>query len=105
MPAEERIIDINEADDSGGAVFVPDVEQAAVGDLVYWRNNTCEAHWPAPKGGPDDAWMDYPISSKLPDEPPPTSQQAITYGSATTVEYFCAEHPDRLEETGTITFS
>jgi plastocyanin len=103
--AEEQIIDINEEPGPEGSVFEPPDLEAAVGDLVYWRNNTGEAHQPAPKGEPPSTWMDYPISSKLPDQPPPTSQQAVTYDSATTVEYYCALHPDRPEETGTIDFT
>ncbi len=103
MPAQERIIDINSVF-TEGSVFSPKNQEATAGDLVYWRNNTDEPHRPAPKDGPGDAWMDYPIPDKLPDEPPPCSQQAVTYGSATTVEYYCAEHPNRAEETGTLTF-
>lgn len=105
MPAEEQIIDINEEPGPEGSVFEPQTLEAAVGDLVYWRNNTGERHWPAPKGELPSTWMDYPISSKLPDQPPPTSQQAVTYGTATTVEYYCVIHEERPEETGTIEFT
>jgi plastocyanin len=98
-----RMIDIVQ-DGGQPARFDPQNLSAAPGDLINWRNNTSEAHWPGPKNGPRDAWMDAEIPGKLPDQPAPTSQQTLSFSAAMTnpVQYICALHPDM---TGTITVS
>jgi plastocyanin len=98
MP-QTQMISIDEDRGKGTAVFNPSSLNAAAGDMINWRNNTSSPHWPAPKGKPKDTWMDAEIPGKLPDQPAPTSQQALSFSGATTVEYVCALHP---EETGTI---
>jgi plastocyanin len=85
------------------AAFTPQNQAANVGDLIYWCNTTSDPHWPAPViGGSvvEDSWMDYAIPGKLPNEPAPTSQQAVSFSSAGTYNYACAIHQ---EERGTIT--
>lgn len=93
------MITIDEKPDEELAEFNPQTQTVKAGDIVNWCNNTCIPHWPAPKDQPKDTWMDAEIPGKLPDEPPPTSQQQLSFAGAMTVDYVCALHP---EETGTI---
>jgi plastocyanin len=100
-------IDIDEG--PTGATFNPQnlgeapAPAVAVGDMIYWRNNTASMHQPAPQGGADDAWVD-PIPGKEEGQPAPTSGE-ISFGAAATVQYRCAYHPDDPNETGTITIT
>ena len=79
--------------------FTPQSQTVAPGDIIYWRNNDSHPHWPAPSVAGKTNWMDFQIPGKLPGEPAPTSQQAVSFAAKATVTYVCALHPD---ETGTI---
>jgi plastocyanin len=83
------------------AEFKPQNITVAVGDVIYWRNNDSKAHWPTTSATPivNDAWMDYQIPGKLHGQPAPTSQQAVSFGTAGTYHYVCGLHHG---ETGTI---
>jgi plastocyanin len=84
-------ISIDEAPGQPG-VFNPSSLTVAAGDLIFWSNDTSDAHWPAPAGQPEDTWFSYQIPGKLPDQPAPASPQ-ISFPSATQVNYVCALHP------------
>lgn len=96
-------IDAVQGSEELGAAFNPQNQTVSAGDVIYWRNNTPDQHQPAPiiNGNiSPSAWMDTPIPGKLPDEPPPTSQQGVSFSGATKVNYACALHPN---EKGTLT--
>lgn len=79
------------------AAFTPQTLNANAGDVISWCNNTGDKHWPAPviNGAVvNDGWMDAPIPGKLPDEPPPTSQQNISFAAGGVYNYACALHPN-----------
>ena len=86
--------------------FTPSTLTVAVGDIIYWRNNDSNPHWPAPIVNgviQPTNWMDYQIPGKLPDQPAPTSQQAVSFSgqtASTGLTYGCAITGDN--ETGTI---
>ena len=78
--------------------FTPPSLSVNAGDVIYWRNNDSAPHWPAPKAGQQDDWMDYQIPGKQKDQPAPTSQQAVTFaagdkGTKQTVQYYDVKDP------------
>ncbi|HLA61322.1 MAG TPA: hypothetical protein VK626_03670 [Nitrospiraceae bacterium] len=98
--AQTWIIAIDRQPGQALAAFNPPSQTVKAGDVIYWRNNDEQAkHQVKPINGPDDAWWDFPISQKLPAQPAPTSQQAVSFSAAATVTYVCALHPN---EQGTI---
>ena len=106
-------IDINPvASGNPKSKFTPNAASAAIGQVIYWRNNTSQAHWPVQKSLLQDSanktgwWLqDAGVSGKLPDQDPPTTQEGVSSGVAWTapVQYVCYLHPDDPEETGTLT--
>ena len=91
---------------NGATVFTPNRAQATTQDNVFWVNNTQEPHLPTRTDGtgPDQAWMNYQI-------PPDASSSGVAFFTTDvitkkkvpyTVEYFCAVHPARANERGTI---
>ena len=97
--AQTHIIAIDPQPGQSSAKFNPPSLTVAAGDIIYWRNNCDSPHWPAPSVAGKTNWMDYQIPAKLPGQPAPTSQQAVSFSAAATVTYLCALHPS---ETGTI---
>jgi plastocyanin len=92
-------IDINDGPTS--AEFSPKTQTVAVGDLIYWRNNTKNMHELVLKSKPDQAWGPQ-IPGKLDGQPAPTSQKAMVFGAATAatgVDYISKLYP---QVTGTI---
>jgi plastocyanin len=90
--ATNVIISIEES--SGKTVFNPSTQTAGLGDLIYWRNNTSQAHKLVLKSNPSVAWVPE-IPGKLPDQPAPVSQRAVTFSAKTAttgVEYMCSTH-------------
>jgi plastocyanin len=108
--AQTWIIAIDKAAAQPGqpqARFNPQSLTVAAGDIIYWRNNDGIPHWPAPSVANKTSWMDFQIPGKLPDQPAPTSQQAVSFSPPPNNQppqiiytYVCALHPD---ETGSIT--
>jgi plastocyanin len=96
--ARNVFIDIN--DGQACAVFNPQDATVAVGDLIYWRNNTKNMHELVLKSKPDQDWGPK-IPGKLDGQPAPVSQQAMVFGAATTapIQYICKLHQ---QETGTL---
>jgi plastocyanin len=92
-------ISIDQVPGQSLAVFNPASLPVAVGDLIFWSNNTADPHWPSPAGKPKDFWFDAEIPGKLPDQPAPTSSQ-ISFASAgpPPVSYVCALHPQMTGE-------
>ncbi|MGA2127101.1 MAG: hypothetical protein ABSG76_13215 [Xanthobacteraceae bacterium] len=70
--------------------FEPSPCQALIGDLVYWRNQDTEAHWPA---AIEDG---QPVpSSFVPNQIPPGGVSSFfSPGAEGTIEYGCVLHPD-----------
>lgn len=64
------------------------------GQYVSWGNSTSEAHQPCPDSG--TPWFESPVNSGDLSAP-------VSFGTAGTINYKCALHPDNPEETGTIT--
>lgn len=64
------------------------------GQYVSWGNSTSEAHQPCPDSG--SPWFESPVNSGDLSAP-------VSFGTAGTINYKCAIHPDNPEETGTIT--
>ncbi len=99
--AQTYIIAINKSGKPTGqpqVTFNPPSQTVNAGDVIYWRNNDSAPHWPAPTAGEKNDWMDFQIPGKLPDQPAPTSQQAVTFGAGTkgtkrTVQYYDANDP------------
>jgi plastocyanin len=86
---------------NGVTTYTPNPAPANVGDLIFWSNDTPQAHWPMPKGGNRDAWLPYQIPGRAPGEVPATSD-SLTLPKGT-YPYVCANHPD--EQGGSITVS
>lgn len=104
-------IEITRGDD-GLVRFCPeDQGDVTTQDNVFWVNNDEEAHWPAPVGKENDFWLSSQIQGTEPDLPNATSGSVAFFnpdditGKAPpyTTTYFCANHPERPNETGTIT--
>jgi plastocyanin len=105
--ANTCIISIDPSADPSCAEFNPRTLTAAKGDLIYWRNNTSQSHKLVLKANPSVVWIEQ-IPGKLPNEPAPTSQKAITFNAATAatgIDYICADHQSCVnagKEIGTI---
>lgn len=70
------------------------------GDLAFWVNEDPNAaHWPAPVGGPNDAWIPYQIPQAVAGNDPSTSD-AVTFDDDGEYDYRCVLHP---QETGKVT--
>lgn len=94
MP-QTAMIDINP-----GPTFSPNPLNVGKNTVISWRNNDAKPHWPTPKpaaGQPvvNNAWMDYQIPGKLPDQPAPTSIQTVNFGDAGTYTYVDALNPTK----------
>jgi hypothetical protein len=82
----------------GTTSFSPNPQTALVSDLVFWRNNTKEDHWPWPTDSNYNplptGWFPAPVppNQTTGDFPTPTTAQ--------TVYYCCKNHP--TTERGTI---
>lgn len=91
-----------------GANFNPGALSAQQNDLVAWNNTTNETHQPWPLDSSDVAITpDSP--NYLCDPIPPQSSSSPSFvisnnlGSfPVTINYFCASHPERTWERGTI---
>jgi plastocyanin len=105
-------IDINPAASGDPkSKFSPPAAKAKVGQVIYWRNNDSEAHWPVQKSLVKDSankagwWLqDAGVSGKLPDQDPPVTQEGVSSAVPWTapVDYVCYLHPDDPDETGTL---
>lgn len=73
--------------------FVPNSEPINVGESVSWSNSDMDAHWPAPVGGANDAWLPAPVASGEVSQP-------VAFPAAGTMPYRCAV--EGHNETGTI---
>jgi plastocyanin len=97
MP-QTAMIDINPGQPN--ASFSPNPLGVGKNTVISWRNNdTQHPHWPTPApaaGQPvvNNAWMDFQIPAKLPNEPAPTSIQTVNFADAGTYDYVCALHPN-----------
>jgi hypothetical protein len=75
------------------ATFNPNSLTVVVNDSVFWFNSDpTQAHWPAPKSGPKDGFMQFQIA-------PNSSSAQTSFGVPGTFPYICNNHPG---ETGTI---
>jgi len=80
--------------------FSPSPQKAPVSDLVFWRNETQESHWPWPT---DSNYNPDATGWSIPAVPPSeTSGDFATPTSAQTVYYCCKLHPHRTSERGII---
>jgi len=89
------IIDINRDSNQAQAAFCPSPIDVSNGDQITWRNNDTRpslnplnydnprddkwAHWPAPVGGSDTAWMPEQIPGRPPGFDPPMSQPVVSF--------------------------
>lgn len=86
------IIDINRDPGQTEATFNPPLVWVSVGDQISWRNHDQrpsveplnpdpdpQAHWPAPVGGADNAWLANRIPGQPPGFDPPMSQGVVTF--------------------------
>ncbi|HEV3076528.1 MAG TPA: hypothetical protein VHB47_19040 [Thermoanaerobaculia bacterium] len=86
---------------NGVTSYTPPSVDASYGDLIFWSNDTTQAHWPMPRGGNRDAWLPYQIPGRAPGQVPATSDSlALAKGA---YQYVCANHPD--EQGGSIKVS
>ena len=108
----DQLITIDDADEGPGACFSP--LSAQQNDVVCWNNNTNETHQPWPldaKGNPLPA-SSIPRGSAnyLSDPIPPGRSSRPSYivvqpsgnPPTWTLNYYCATHPKRTNERGTI---
>ena len=79
---------------SNQVTFEPSPCQALIGDLVYWRNQDTEAHWPAAIEDGQPA-----PSSFVPSQIPPGGVSSFfSPGAEGIIEYGCVLHPDERAE-------
>jgi|SRR6185503_13895031 len=97
--------------DNDLVTFNPQNQSVTTLDNVFWVNYDAEAHWPAPKGGKTNDWLSSQIPGKQPGAPP-ASSGGVTFfdpdsitkkNTPYTTAYYCVNHPNRANETGTIT--
>ena len=79
---------------TGEVAFVPSPATINATESVSWSNSDEEAHWPAPVGGADDAWLKQPVPSG-------EVSAAVPFETKGTVQYRCAIAGHT--ETGSIT--
>ncbi len=94
--SQTAIIAINPG--APNATFSPNPENVGTGTVISFRNNDSKAHWPTPApaaGQPvvNNAWMDFQIPGKLPNQPAPVGIQQVSFSAAGTYHYVCALHP------------
>ncbi len=94
-------IKITIQEQNGVTSYTPNPANANVGDLIFWSNDTGQAHWPMPKGGNRDGWLPYQIPGRTPGQVPATSDN-LTLPAGDYV-YVCANHPN--EQGGSIKVS
>lgn len=69
------------------------------GDLAFWINKDPNAaHWPAPVGQADDAWIPFQIPQAVAGQDPSTSD-AVTFDGDGEYDYRCVLH---AHETGKV---
>lgn len=91
-----------------GAVFNPSPLSAQQNDVVCWNNTTNETHQPWPSDS-NDTSVNPGSPNYLSDPIPPDTSSSpsfvLTKNVGTyplTINYFCASHPERTWERGTI---
>jgi plastocyanin len=77
-------------DANNQVAFEPSRFQALIGDLVYWRNQDAEPHWPAAieNGQPNPSSF---MSNQI---PPGGVSSFFSPGVEGIIEYGCVLHPD-----------
>jgi plastocyanin len=75
--------------------FEPSPCQALIGDIVYWRNQDTQAHWPAAIQNGQPAPMSF-MQNQIP--PGGVSTFFSPGAPAGVIEYGCVLHPDERAE-------
>jgi hypothetical protein len=76
------------------ATYDPPTLTVYVGDSIFWFNSDLtQAHWPAPKSGPPNGFMQHQIA-------PNSSSNQFSVATPGPIDYVCNNHPGA--ETGRI---